>query len=118
MNRLKAYRFYDEGKLDKALEILNLAERDIVDRWKGEYRPRVRYNLASLKSFKAELLNKTGRTSEANGYQSEVLDLLKNKDSYSVAEQNLKYAAYSDLGEINKAADMRAKLEARGVAIQ
>ena len=118
MNRLKAYRFYDDGKLEEALEVLNLAEKDIVDRWKGEYRPRVRYNLASLKSFKAELLKKTGRTSEANAYQAEVLDLLKNKDSYSVAEQNLKHAAYSDLGRIKKAADMRSKLEARGVAIR
>lgn len=118
MNRLKAYRHFDDGKFDQAMNVLNLAEKDIVDRWKGEYNPRVKYTLSSLKNFKAQLLKKNGRVEEANAYHQEILDLLSGKDSYSVAEQTLQYEAHTELGQTDKALELEAKLKARGATLE
>ena len=117
LNRLTAYRLFDEGKPQQAFNVLNLAQKKIEDHWKGDYNPRVKYTLASLKSFKAELLKKTGRVDEANTEHDNILNLLSGKDSYSVAEQKLQYEAYTELGQVDKAMDLQTKLRARGVAL-
>ena len=117
MNRLKAYRAYEDVSLDAAIQILTAAQTRIEDQWQGNYRPRVRYNLASLKSFQAELLTRKNRLKEAQTLQRGVLELLAGKDTYSMAEQRLQLSAYSDLAMIEEEYELKEKLEARGFSL-
>jgi len=118
MNRLKAYQAFDEVSLEAALEILETAEKKIIDYRQGKLNPRVRYTLASLKSFRAELLNREARTKDSQVIQQEVLDLLLEKDSFSMAEQKLLLSAYADLNMTDDEDELRSKLKARGVALE
>jgi len=117
INRLKAYRLYEEDSLNAALALLTKAQTDITDRRKGHLTPRLKYTLASFKSFKAELLNQDGRSSEAQIEQKEVIELLSEKDSHSITEQKLLLSAYVDLQQTDEEAALRTKLETRGVAL-
>lgn len=117
MNRLKAYRLFDDESLEAALDALEMGQKKLTDYWKGNYNPRVRYNLASYKSFEAELLTKEGRMDDAQTAQRRVLELLSAKDSYSMAEQVLRLKAFSDLGMVDEDRDLRIKLEARGLVL-
>ena len=118
ISRLEAYRLIDDVSLDAALESLTEDATKIEDRWKGDYRPRVRFNLSSLKSFKAELLSKNGRLAEAQTEQRNVLALLADKDSFTMAEQRLRLQAFTDLNRVEDALTLKRKLEARGFAFE
>lgn len=117
MNRLKAYRLFEEDSLDTAMQSLATDQKKITDYWKGNYNPRVRYNLASYKNFEAELLTKEGRTKEAKTAQRRVLELLSEKDSYTIAEQILRLKAFEDLEMVDEERLLRAKLENRGLVL-
>jgi len=117
INRLKAYRLYDEHSLDAALELLTSAQTEIIDRRKGDLTPRLKYTLASFKNFKAELLNQEGRYSEAQSEQRGVIEFLSEKDNYSITEQKLLLSAYMDLKLAEEERTLRNKLKTRGVAL-
>ena len=118
MNRLKAYRLYDEGSTDAALQHLEKAEQKIIDYRQGNLNPRVRYTLASLKSFEAELLTKENRIDDVQNRQRRVLELLLEKNSFSIAEQKLLLSAYVDLKMEDEARELREKMIARGVMLE
>ena len=95
MDRLEAYKLCDEGDIDTAIRSLEKAEKDIRDFRKDKIRPRDKYNIASLKNVKAELLIEQNRESEAHEEFRAVLDLLSEKSSYSINEQRIQLTAYN-----------------------
>lgn len=71
--------------------------------------------MASLNALRAEFLTKQGRLAEAKTANDKILSLLSGKNSYTITEQKLQLAAFLQLGDKDKAAALRTKLETRGV---
>lgn len=118
MNCLEARKLYDEGDIVNAIRTLEKAEKDILDYRKDKIRPRDKYNIASLKNIKAELLIEQSQDSKAHEESLAVLNLLSDKNSYSISEQKILLAAYDRLGETEKSVHLRHKLTNRGVVLE
>ena len=71
-----------------------------------------------MKSFEAELLTKENRIDDVQNRQRRVLELLLEKNSFSIAEQKLLLSAYVDLKMEDEARELREKMIARGVMLE